>query len=388
MRARLAGRYRWWRGTGGYGHRPDLAVAFLERSVELVRDGGIVALLIPAKIASAGYGAAARHALASTVTLHVIANLTEGAAFDATVYPMALIAGRTAPSPRHRARTTLAITGESGVRQARLIGGSPWILAPDRLRDLLEALQRDHPSLGERFDCHLGLKTGANSVFLNPPDNLEPEVLRWAVRGRDVAAFQCFPRTRLVWTHDAGGRPRVALPARCGAYLKPHHAELRARRDYDGGPPWTVFRVNTAIARYRVVWPDLARQLVAAALTSRDSRDLIPLNSCYVARTESALEAERLAACLNSTWLRAVARLGAVPAASGFARFNGQTVARLPLPISALADPALVRLAREGRTGALAQEDLDEAVANHLGLTRDAQNILRAVVGDSAVNRR
>ena len=165
MRGRLAGRYRWWREPAPYGHRPDLAVAFLERSLELVRDGGIVALLIPAKIASAGYGAAARHALAITVSLHVIANLTEGAAFDATVYPMALIAGRTAPSPRHRARTTLAITGESGVGQASLIGGLPWILAPDRLRDLLEALQRDHPSLGERFDCHLGVKTGANSVF-------------------------------------------------------------------------------------------------------------------------------------------------------------------------------------------------------------------------------
>jgi hypothetical protein len=391
LRGRLAGRYRWWRtSAGGYGNRPDLAIAFLERSLELAAPGGIVAMLVPAKIASAGYGVTARHSLASTATLHVIANLTEraGADFDATVYPMALIASKAAPPACHRVRTTLAVTSKRGISQSRLVGGGPWILVRDRLRDVLETLQRDHPSLGERFDCHLGLKTGANGVFLNPPDDLEPEVLRWAVRGRDVAAFHCVPRTRLLWTHDAEGRPRAGLPPRCTAYLVRHYSELRARRDYTGGPPWTVFRVRPAITRHRVVWSDLARQLVAAALTTPSDLQQIPLNSCYVAPTKSVVEAERLTACLNSTWLRAAARLGAVPAASGFARFNAQTIARLPLPIAAFADATLTRLAQQGRAGAPVQEELDETVAGHLGLSSDAQNALRAVVDNTAHHRR
>ena len=215
VRARLAGRYRWWRtSAGSYGNRPDLAIAFLERSLELAAPGGIVAMLVPAKIATAGYGVTARHSLASTTTLHAIANLTEraGAEFDATVYPMALIASKAAPPPHHRVRTTLVVTSEPGISQSRLVGGGPWILVRDRLRSVLETLQRDHPALGERFVCHLGLKTGANRVFLNPPEDLEPEVLRWAVRGRDVAAFRCVPRTRLLWTHDAEGRARPGLP--------------------------------------------------------------------------------------------------------------------------------------------------------------------------------
>ncbi len=391
MRGRLAGRYRWWRtSSGGYGNRPDLAIAFLERSLELAAPGGVMAMLVPAKIASAGYGVTARHSLASTTTLHAIANLTEraGAEFDATVYPMALIASKAAPPPHHRVRTTLALTSEVGIRQSRLVGGGPWILVGDRLRSVLETLLRDHPALGERFACHLGLKTGANHVFLDPPEDLEPEVLRWAVRGRDVAAFRCVPSTRLLWTHDAEGRPRPVLPPRCTAYLVRHHAELRARRDYTGGPPWTVFRVRPAIARHRVVWSDLARQLVAAALTTRKDLSHIPLNSCYVATMMSVVEAERLTACLNSTWLRAAARLGAVPAASGFARFNAQTIARLPLPTSAFADSDLTRLAQEGRAGTLMQEELDEAVAKHLGLSSDAQNALRAVVDGAARHRR
>ena len=149
-----------------------------------------------------------------------------------------------------------------------------------------------------------------------------------------------------------------------------------------------MFRVRPAIARYRVVWPDLARQLAAAALTTQSDWSQIPLNSCYVTPTQSAVEAERLTACLNSTWLRAAARLGAVPAASGFARFNAQTIARLPLPSSAFADSTLSRLARQGRAGAPVQEELDKAMAVHLGLSGKAQNALRAVVDGSARHRR
>lgn len=391
MRGRLAGRYRWWRTSGtGYGNRPDLAIAFLERALELAAPGGMVAMLVPAKIASAGYGVTARHSLASNTTLHVIASLTEddGAEFDATVYPMAIIASKAPPSSQHRVRTTLALTGEPGISQSGLAGGGPWILVRDRLRNVLETLQSDHPALEEWCVCHLGLKTGANHVFLNPPRDLEPEVLRWAIRGRDVAAFHCVPKIRLLWTHDAEGLPRLELPPHCTAYLARHHSRLRARRDYSGGPPWTVFRVRPAIARHRVVWADLARQLMAVPLTTPNDLHHIPLNSCYVAPMKTAAEAERLAACLNSTWLRAVARLGAVPAASGFARFNARTVARLPLPPSALADPSLTRLAQEGRAGALAQEDLDEVLAAHLGLSSNAQSVLRAVVDAAARHRR
>ena len=80
LRRRLAGRYRWWRAGGrGYANRPDLAVAFLERALELAAPGGHVALLVPAKLATAGYGAAARHALAASTTLIRVADLTRSA---------------------------------------------------------------------------------------------------------------------------------------------------------------------------------------------------------------------------------------------------------------------------------------------------------------------
>ncbi len=77
VRSRLSRRYRWWRSSGtGYGNKPDVAVAFLERSFELAAPGGVVAMLVPAKIASARYAALARHSLASTTTLRAVVDLT------------------------------------------------------------------------------------------------------------------------------------------------------------------------------------------------------------------------------------------------------------------------------------------------------------------------
>jgi hypothetical protein len=101
-----------------------------------------------------------------------------------------------------------------------------------------------------------------------------------------------------------------------------------------------------------------------------------------VAAVPTAEEAERLAAWLNSRWVGAVARVGAVPAAGGFRRFSAASVSRLPLPVTVGADSELPALARAGRRGEDIQERLDESVARHLGLSaRD-----RAVLG--AADRR
>lgn len=385
LRRRLSGRYHWWRPTGrGYAHQPDLAIAFLERSLELVAPRGVIALLVPAKLASAGYATTARHQLASCSTLLRVADLTDDpdAAFDATVYPLAVIARRSAPPPKHRIRTCLSASGAHRIAQVRLRGGGPWILRHHPTRRILQALAREHPGLGERIACHLGVKTGANHLFLDPPQSLEPEVIRWALRGRDVYAFRTVPRVRLLWTHAADGGPRRALPGRAAAYLGPHVESLRARADYHGEPAWGVFRTRPAVAAFRVVWPDLGRQLRAAALTEPEDRELIPLNTCYLATLDERRQALSLAAWLNSTWLRVAARITAVPASSGFARFTGTTIGRLPLPTAVLEDVALAELAECGRRGKPVQEDLDALCARHLGLSPAAQSHLRRVADD------
>ena len=114
-RRMLAARYRWWRtaGSRGWQHLPDLAVAFAERGFELLAPGGTLAILVPAKLATAGYATACRAALASRATIHRVADLANDprAGFEATTYPLALIASRRAgggPRCSTRSRCGLA----------------------------------------------------------------------------------------------------------------------------------------------------------------------------------------------------------------------------------------------------------------------------------------
>jgi hypothetical protein len=385
LRHRLAGRYRWWRPGGkGYANRPDLAVAFLERSLELTKPGGMVAMLAPAKVAAAGYGTAMRHALAASSTLVTVADLTADprATFEATVYPLALVIRNSTPPPRHRVR--IALGQASTATQASLRGGGPWVLRREPLRAALAELRGQHPTLDSVVSCHLGLKTGANRLFLNPPE-VEPELLRWAIRGRDLAPFSVRKRTPLLWTHAGDGSPLPRLPPLTAAHLAPHLDALRARADYAGGPPWTLFRTQASTAPHRVVWADLARVLRAVSLSAM--RETVPLNSCYVALARTDLEADRLAAWLNCSWLRATAWAGAVPAAGGCSRYTAATVGALPLPDTTLADPDLSTIARLAADGHAVQPDLDDVTARHLSLAETHRRTLLAALRGSAEDR-
>ena len=380
LRGRLARRYRWWRAGGrGYANRADLALAFLERAFELAAPDGVVAMLVPAKLATAGYGAAARHGLAAGATLVHVADLgcEPTAVFEATAYPLALVARKTRPGPRQRVATRLEPSGGHTVPQTALQGGGPWVLVREPVRRALAELAREHPRLDATFICHLGLKTGANAVFLDPPDDVEPDLIRDAVRGRDVQPFRAGSRRRLLYTHGPDGKPLAALPPHAAAYLASRRDALRGRADYAGGPPWTLFRTGPATAPHRVVWPDLARHLSAAALDTQGDRRLVPLNTCYVIPAGSAEQAARLTSWLNSTWVRAAARAGAVPAAGGYARYTAGVVGAIPLPVDALACGRLATLADAGRRGEPVQDELDEITATLLGLSSAARASLR-----------
>jgi hypothetical protein len=126
-----------------------------------------------------------------------------------------------------------------------------------------------------------------------------------------------------------------------------------------------------------VIWADLDRRLTAVALTAPGDERLIPLNSCYVAVAQTKTEAEQLSAWLNCTWIRVIARQGAMPAAGGFVRFNAATVSGLPMPGAVLTDPALATLTRRGHGGEPIQDELDDITARYLGLSPAARCQLR-----------
>lgn len=388
-RARLQERFHWWRAGGGRGYRhlPDLSVAFVERAWELTRSGGILAMLVPAKFATATYAAAARAALADLGSVVALEDLTGNpdAAFDATTYPLGIVV-RAAPAPAaHRTRLGLAPRTTAATTLAP--AGAPWVARCPGVMEVLERLHR-HPPLRARHRIQLGVKTGANHVFLDPPAEVESFLVRPLLRGRDIRPWQVQASGTLIWSHDEMGRPLASLPEGAARHFARHAQSLRRRRDLRGSVVWTLFRVESGARVPRVVWADLAPRLGAACLLSEADLDLVPLNSCYVIRCVSPREALALTAWLNSTWVRALARTGADVASGGYARFNARSVGGIPLPPGSTTDPCLVSLARRAIAGEALQEELDAVTGDRLGLTDGERGLLAEMVGVGTVRGR
>lgn len=347
-----------------------------------------MAMLVPAKLATAAYGARARAGLTESGTLLSVADLTlvPDAAFDATTYPLAIVARATRPLPTHRPMLGLHPETRTPFGPPAQ-PGAPWILVPGDLHATLSRL-RKHRALSQSIRIQLGVKTGANHLFLSPTPEIEQELVRPALHGRDVSAFLASPSGRIVWTHDSNGDVLSTLPPMASRHFARHSEVLHGRSDDGGSIPWTLFRASAGRPVPRVVWPDLARQLEVACLVEANEFGWIPLNSCYVVLCKSPGRAQALCAWLNSTWIRAAARATADPASGGYARFNARAVGAIPLPPESLEQEHLIALARRGGAGDDIQLELDEFVAERLGLRRQDRRNLAEVVGVGTTRRR
>ena len=394
----LRQRFSWWRARAqrGFAHLPDLALAFLQRALELTADGGAVGFLLPSKVTSAAYGHTARHHLVRETTITYLHRVSdrEAAQFGATTYPFAVVLRKEPPSPRHS--VSLTIDGTDAVKQASLSESGPWVLVPDRMRDALEQFRASGPPLRAVANPALGVKTGADAVlvgtlmqessgvarvrFGKTEIDIERCVLRSALRGRDIRPFDPRPSRVVLWGYDALGKPSKHLPDRATQHVQRHYERLLSRSDYRGGVPWMLFRTRAALAAHLVVWRDIARHPCAVMLDRTEGADSLPLNSCYVAPFADAESALAATAVLNSTWAAALASVTADEARGGYRRINARVVGGIPVVANAEALCTLASLSTDAqRSRRVSQSNLDEAVAQALALPRSVQDRLRTI---------
>jgi hypothetical protein len=398
-RRQLRLRFRLWRADGerGFRHLPDLSVAFLERALELTREGGAVGFLVPSKLASAGYGEAVRRHMVRETTITCLHRVPDSEArrFGATTYPLAVVLRRAAPDGKHTIR--LGLREGERVPQRDLEHSGPWALVPHRTHDAVVRLQRSGRPLREIAVPHLGVKTGADGLLVgrvvarSPRGwevefraggsvTLEPEVLRPALRGRDVVPFAGEPARVVVWAYTPDGEPLAGLPPLAAAYVARHRGVLERRADHRAGPPWVLFRTRPARRGHRVVWSDIARK-VSAAVVEEATPDAVPLNTCYVAAFPDRPTALAASAVLNSSWATALATLIADEARGGYRRCNARVVGSVPLPASRAATDRLAGLALDAHRGMdVPTAQIDRAVAEALRLPGTVQAALRAAL--------
>ncbi|HEX6965365.1 MAG TPA: DNA methyltransferase [Gemmatimonadaceae bacterium] len=195
LRARLRARYAvfsgaaWQRGAAaaqagaGFAAQVDLASLFVERSLALLRPGGTLALLLPAKLWRSLAGGGVRRLLHERAHVTALEDWSDAPpAFDAAVYPSLLVAQR-ADGDQRTARTngaspTIAVTLhrkdhalhwriEPDALALDADAASPWLAAPAEVRAAFDRLVRAGTPLSESAlgrPC-LGIKCGCNEAF-------------------------------------------------------------------------------------------------------------------------------------------------------------------------------------------------------------------------------
>jgi hypothetical protein len=348
----------------GFAAQVDLAALFIERGVRLLRPGAVLSFLVPAKLWRSLAGGGVRRLLGEETRVAVIEDLAEApATFDAAVYPSLIVAERWNGTTDDHPGEIVAAAYHLGCGAMRWrlprrllpfddTPGSPWLILPPEVRQAFDRLR----AVGVAFADspvgrpRLGVKTGFNLAFLvrhgsmvagdvaevsaanGRRGRVETALLRPVVRGEGLRPW-CMDSAEeyVVWTHDSRGIPLERLPPSATRWLTPWRRQLVARADNRTGRWWSLFRTDAARTdRPRVLWADLGKAPRATILER--GNPTVPLNSCYVAICPDDVDAQTLAAILNSpiaeAWLSALAE----PARGGYRRFLGWTMALLPLP--------------------------------------------------------
>lgn len=191
----------------------DLFVYFYEKSVKLLRTGGVLSFISPNKYYRAGYGEKLRAFLACELTLHQLLDFGDAPVFEAIAYASILIGSKRVPETRATARAytwqpdiPLADFAEvlctRGVQISQTeLKSDGWRLESSIVLQFLEKLRKAGKPLGEyvRKQIFFGIKTGLNEAFIvdrATRDRLitehksSLEILKPFLRGRDVKRWR------------------------------------------------------------------------------------------------------------------------------------------------------------------------------------------------------
>ncbi|MFC1718173.1 Eco57I restriction-modification methylase domain-containing protein [Candidatus Poribacteria bacterium] len=386
FRDRLFRDYQFYRDSGwelgcklagigrGFGRQADLAMAFAERGLELLKQGGTLAFVITSKIQQALYANALRSHLVLQTQIRKLIDYSLNAQSlfeDTTSYPLIIALDKTKPSTEHRLDVTVyskngdKIDYSTSQRELSLLKGdieSPWIMAPPNVTKVLREMQnRSIVLLGMKKNIRprIGVLTGANRIFIvsrieatdSPGEvlavtengetiRIEKSLLRPLIRGKNLSEWSYNTDQYIIWTHDdETGNVHKELPPRAKEYFESHSEVLRSRDGYrDRMPIWTIFRVNPEKLKGKVAWQELAKTMGASCVpavhtdTVLGTVKLIPLHTAYLISADTDQKAYILAGILNTLTVRSYFTSFAPKARGTYFRHFAWTVSLLPLP--------------------------------------------------------
>ena len=336
--------------------RADLYVPFIERSLDLLADGGQFAFICADRWTKNKYGGPLRAMVAKAFHVKAYVDMVDTPAFDSDViaYPAITLIERAAPGPTWVAKspglvvsqlTRLARALRAGqpcvelnlsmVEQAG-IGSEPWVLGSSSQRHLLRRLEARFPML-EEAGCKVGIgvATGADKAFIAPMAELDVEPSRKLplATTKDIASGE------VRWLglgvlnpfEDDGKLADLARYPRLSAYLERHRKAIAGRHVAKKSPAnWyrTIDRITPSLAaRPKLLIPDIK----GSAHVVYEGGELYPHHNLYFVLSEE-WDLRALQAVLLSSVARQFVAAYSTMMRGGFLRFQAQYLRRIRLP--------------------------------------------------------
>jgi hypothetical protein len=165
----------------------DYSVAFLERGLEFLEEGGMLGYVITSKIARSTYAGKMREDLVvekmkgDKITGYTILEIRDYSLHprllfqDAVNYPMIISVKKQVPTGDHKVKIMVSNTAgekkEFEIEQKKLPldpnkPRSPWILAPELIAGILRRITKASVRLGDIYEVKMGVKTSADYLYI------------------------------------------------------------------------------------------------------------------------------------------------------------------------------------------------------------------------------
>lgn len=376
--------------------RLDLYTFFIEKSLGLLSPGGRLAMVTPDKFFTNDTSKKLREHILDQGSVETVARFSSHKIFkDAATVPCVTVIRRDLKTDRIRLLSCgdqpnkngrVEILSESTYRDA--LSHEAWTLKCPALVNLSKRLRASHPLLKDvTLRISAGPATGRDDVFVLPENlarNVEPELLRPAVRGKDISAKGIAdPGLRILvpYTYPGGHARLIDLKAfpKARRYLQEHRAELEKRHCVrKWGKEWFGLHDPPAVdlARKRkIVVPDIAEynQFVV------DGGSYFPLHSTYYLIPKPLVNLKFLAIILNSKITEFLVRLLSSSVKDGFSRYQKKNLVGLPVPRASKVEmDTLVSASQSPEAG-----DVDRLVAALFKLSKADSKAITEYLADA-----
>jgi len=331
--------------------RADVYVAFFEKSLRLLKPGGMSCLICSDAWTRNDYGRELRKLVTDQYALRAYVDMYGLDAFETGVgaYTSITVIERGAVglvrtvTPRSTDtaelnRLSQLMRDDTATTQlvpAPTRGDGPWLLRGNRSQDTVRELEARLPTL-EQAGCRVGIgvATGADSVFVGPYDQLPVEASRKLplAMSRDLSGGQLLWHGLGVvnpWA-DNGGLVSLGDYPLLASYLEPHRDRLSRRHTAKEDPTarWykTIDRITPALTgQPKLLVPDIRGDGDAIAY---DDGKLYPHHNLYHI-TSQTWDLRALQALLRSGLARLFVDSYAVKIGGGYLRFQAQYLRRI-----------------------------------------------------------